>query len=307
MTNRRAVSLIIGQDNDPHVQHVSRCLLARNRKVAVFDASQFPMCHAISWDPISSEGWLKMGDDEVCFADVCSVYWRFFPALTTTDVIATQDSISAIKTLLSEPHINWVNGINAIEGHKVKPRQLNLAHRLGAKIPATYVGNCVRLAQQFLSQHQQVIFKPVHGGSHTQWLGAEKRSLEHLRTALARAPITLQRCITGTNIRTYVVGSQTFSVEFLSNQLDYRNDPNCTVTAIAIPQSVQKLARRIMRGLGMQWTAIDWRCDADGRYYFLEANPSPMFLAVERETGLPISEALTELLMQPYSQSYSPL
>ncbi|MGB2426439.1 MAG: ATP-grasp domain-containing protein [Alteromonas sp.] len=307
MTNHRAVSLIIGQENDPHVTHMSRCLLNRHRKVIVFDASQYPMCHSISWDPLRSEGWLTVADDELRFADICSVYWRYFPALNTTDLIAAQDSMSTIKTLLSEPHINWVNGLNAIEGHKVKPRQLNLAHRLGAKIPSTYVGNCVQAAQRFLAQHRQVIYKPVHGGAHTRWLDADKRALEHLASVLTQAPVTLQSYICGTDIRTYVIGNQTFSVEFTSDRVDYRTDPDCRAEAVAIPSTVQKLARRIMRGLGMQWTAIDWRCDADGRFHFLEANPSPMFLAVEQDTGLPISEALTELLMQPYSQSYSPL
>ena len=54
-----------------------------------------------------------------------------------------------------------------------------------------------------------------------------------------------------------------------------------------------------MRYFKMQWTAIDWRKNLDGQYYFLEANPSPMFIDLQMRTGLPIGERLLELLMQP--------
>jgi glutathione synthase/RimK-type ligase-like ATP-grasp enzyme len=39
----------------------------------------------------------------------------------------------------------------------------------------------------------------------------------------------------------------------------------------------------------------------DGRFVFLEANPSPMFLGFERQTGLPLSEALVNLLLEETS------
>jgi D-alanine-D-alanine ligase-like ATP-grasp enzyme len=41
---------------------------------------------------------------------------------------------------------------------------------------------------------------------------------------------------------------------------------------------------------------MDFRLTADGRYVFLEANPSPMFLGFEKATGLPLTEALVKLL-----------
>ena len=36
---------------------------------------------------------------------------------------------------------------------------------------------------------------------------------------------------------------------------------------------------------------------ADGQYVFLEANPSPMFLGFEAQTGLPLTAALADLLL----------
>ena len=47
------------------------------------------------------------------------------------------------------------------------------------------------------------------------------------------------------------------------------------------------------------WTGIDLRLTPEGRYVFLEANPSPMFLGFERQTGLPITDNLAALLVGP--------
>ena len=42
-----------------------------------------------------------------------------------------------------------------------------------------------------------------------------------------------------------------------------------------------------------------WKhCDKPAARYFLEANPSPMFLGFESRCGLPITEALVELLLR---------
>jgi D-alanine-D-alanine ligase-like ATP-grasp enzyme len=45
------------------------------------------------------------------------------------------------------------------------------------------------------------------------------------------------------------------------------------------------------------WTGIDLRLTPEGRYVFLEANPSPMFLGFEQRSGLPLTEILAELLL----------
>jgi len=56
---------------------------------------------------------------------------------------------------------------------------------------------------------------------------------------------------------------------------------------------------RIARALDLLWTGIDLRLTPEGLYVFLEANPSPMFLGFERQTGLPLTESLATLLVGP--------
>jgi glutathione synthase/RimK-type ligase-like ATP-grasp enzyme len=52
----------------------------------------------------------------------------------------------------------------------------------------------------------------------------------------------------------------------------------------------------LMRGLGIDYGAIDMRRTADGEYYFLEVNPAGQWLFVEQRTEQPITKALVDLL-----------
>ena len=59
-----------------------------------------------------------------------------------------------------------------------------------------------------------------------------------------------------------------------------------------------------MEGLGLRYGAIDMVFTPDGRYVFLEINPNGQYLWIEYQTGMPISDAICDLLMSdlPTSQ-----
>ena len=113
---------------------------------------------------------------------------------------------------------------------------------------------------------------------------------------LSERPVTFQKYIGGVNVRSYVLGQDVLSVQIDSDELDYRNDDKASVSITIVPNEVQQLAIAICQALGMHWCAIDWRKSAKGKYFFLEANPSPYFLKVEQDTGLDITGRLVELL-----------
>lgn len=300
-------TIIIGNQDDSHARTIANVLERRKRAVKFFDSSYFPMQLGISWDPQRGEGSLVIDKETISFEQICSVYWRQLTPLKEQQSIAMQDTVSALKTFFNEPTINWVNAYATIEAHKIKPRQLHLAKRLGALIPKTYVGNCPEEADRFLKRFTDVVFKPVHGGALTERVKPGKRSIDYLKHVLSISPVTLQQYIPGTNIRTYVIGDETFNIEVESEHLDFRDDDFAKAGAVCVPNTIKNLAKRIMRQMGMQWTAIDWRCDPEGRYFFLEANPSPMFLRAEQETGFQLTESLAELLLEPFSECYSPV
>lgn len=204
---------------------------------------------------------------------------------------------NALLTLLRADPFPWVNSHTAYVSHRTKPLQLQLVHHLGVRIPETIVSNSLQDAREFLDTYKAVVIKPIWSGDYAQVLGHTAEDLATLEQALYCSPHTIQRCIQGTNIRTYVIGDQTFSVRIEAETTDFRLDPEHELGVWELPREQVQQALQLTGALHMDWTAIDWRLGEDAQYYFLEANFSPMFAAVEAKTGLPLTRALCRLLL----------
>ncbi len=297
---------ILGDTEDFHAVHLHTQLQHAGEHPFIVDFRRYPDTMTINWDPVGNCGELGQDGDTIAFEDIKSVYWR---SLNLPDnaklagaenwVIAQMDSLSMIKAFLREPAIHWVNGCDAYEFHRCKPRQLSLAKQIGALIPPTLTSNDAVQIRQFARRLPAAIFKPVQGGAHTERLTDEMLEMERLQSVLALSPVTVQEYIPGTNIRTYVLGNQVYSAEIISDSTDFREDEAARVEPITTSDAVRKLSLEITSRFGMQWTAIDWRRNPAGNYYFLEANPSPMFYHFERCTDFPITRALMDLLRAP--------
>jgi glutathione synthase/RimK-type ligase-like ATP-grasp enzyme len=64
-----------------------------------------------------------------------------------------------------------------------------------------------------------------------------------------------------------------------------------------LPPEVQERCVRLVEKLELCYGAIDLIPTPDGRYVFIEINPSGQYLWIENETGLPITAAICDLLM----------
>ncbi|WJG09862.1 hypothetical protein [Aliiglaciecola sp. LCG003] len=298
-----SVAIILGASNDCHALHMLKACQLSGIEADLFDTAKFPDNHCISWDPYKESGSLCLETAEYSFADIRSVFWSTInqPLLgqgthTPINQIAQNDSNSLLRTFLEDKRIRWVNSWQVFDGHKVKPRQLSIAAKSGASIPETYIGNHPERIRDFYQQFSQVLFKPVYGGAHAALVNSDLIEPERLRRVLRYAPVTLQRYISGTNIRTFVIDKHVYSAEIISEKVDFRLEAEAQHLPIKTPSHIAKLARVITERLGMAWSAIDWRRDSTGSYFFLEANPSPMFIHFERLTGYPITGDLLALL-----------
>lgn len=191
----------------------------------------------------------------------------------------------------------WVNSWQAYQFHKEKPLQLSKAKQIGVTIPATLISNDPQQVIDFAQEQEKVIFKPVYGGAHAQFVTKSHLDAKRLSLALSLSPVTIQEYIPGTNIRSYVIGDSVYSAEIRSNSLDFREDLQAELIPVEVPESVQQQCRAITKALMLEWTAIDWRLKPTGEYVFLEANPSPMFLHEERQTNFPITQQLVKILI----------
>ena len=298
--------LILGNAQDEHTLHLYQSLRKKRIKVNYLDTYLFPTKMHLSFKINVNQGSIYLPNEQrINWEEIQSIFWRNFnqvgiPQLEDyhQEMLAFNDTISALQSMIKACPTHWVNSWDAYEFHRQKPLQLKKVHSLGVKIPQTVITNSPQEVMEFAQQQEKVIFKPVYGGATTKPLTEELLHPERLKLALKVAPITLQEYIPGTNIRTFVIGEQVYSAEIRSSYLDFREDNNHELIPLTTPEWIKKQSLAIKKALFLQWTAIDWRLTPDGDYLFLEANPSPMFLYFEQETGFPLTENLIELLLQ---------
>jgi glutathione synthase/RimK-type ligase-like ATP-grasp enzyme len=298
--------LILGDASDEHASHMARRLEARGADVAFLNSGDFPQRVQISLDPAGG-GEIVWPDRGLRFDEIQSVYWRSYHGVLPPELpdeeqsfIAAHDSLGLFDSLLRLLPCRWVNGWEGYQLHQAKPAALARVAKLGVPVPATVVGNHPASILEFAARHPRSIFKPVQGGAH-----AERLTREHLgEEALARltvSPVTVQEETPGVDVRVFVAGQRVLACEVRTEVLDFRNDPNPEIVAIDLPGEIAERSRAIAGALHLLWTGIDYRRTPAGEYFFLEANPSPMFMGFESRCGLPLTEALVDLLVGRHS------
>lgn len=300
--------LILGHAKDAHAQHMLTRLRERGYQAHLIETWHFPSQLRLSLNPLDGSGSLRLADGSLIGLDqIGSVYWRNFCGVTaettranrgSVEDIAYYDSMACLRSWFQLANqTRWFNSWAAFQSHQEKPQQLRLVAQAGVKVPRTYIGNDTEQILAFCASEAQAIFKPVYGGAHTERITPRHLEPQHLALALAQAPITLQQYIEGSNIRTYAIGQQLFSVQLDSDSVDFRTDHGMQIQSIETPPHIAVQVPRIMALLGLNWTAIDWRRDLSGEYYFLEANPSPMFLGMQERSGLPLCDTLIDCMV----------
>ena len=291
--------VLLGSASDPQVDAIAQQLVQMRADHVIWDSGKFPQTQQMSYFPLEGQLKCRIGENELSTSDVHSLYWRSFqtPGTAEKNHLARRDAESLVFSFLNLLGDRAVNSFDAIRFHREKPRQLAAVAAIGITIPETYVGNDADAVRTFCASHQHCIFKPVTGGDYATSVGPGHLSDEHLNRSLSQSPITLQRFVRGTNVRSYVIGDSLYSAEIRSSLDDFRLDPNSEIKPIELPDDIANQARLARQHLGLSWTAIDWRRDEEGKYFFLEANPSPMFVNFERRTGYPLSARLASLLV----------
>ena len=298
--------LILSNKEDAHAIHLNLALQKEGATVYYLDASFFPSKIKLSWQPENQIGSLILPEGiKLEFSQIKSIFWRnltdiSIPKLTDfyQENIAINDSISTLRCFIKACPARWINSWDAYQFHKEKPLQLSIVKQLGVSIPQTLISNDPETIIQFNHSLKQAIFKPVYGGAYTKLVTPEHLEKERLNLALKISPVTIQEYIEGKDIRSYVINNSVYSAQIKSNSLDFREDQEAQLIPLELPKNIKQQCLKITKALKLEWTAIDWRLKTTGEYVFLEANPSPMFLHFEQQTGFPITQELVKLLMQ---------
>lgn len=301
--------LVIGSEEEYHSQYIYNLLKNDKEDVEYFDTRQFPISNKINWyaaDGINN-GNFVVNNKKIPFCDIKSIYWRWrysfdvcrylnFQASDYVSYIMNHEVTSTLDSLFYSLNCNWVNSIEAINFHKTKAYQLFVLAQNGFRVPKTLISNDSEEIINFAEENDfKLIYKPVQGGCHTKPLSKDELTKEKLESLKAGA-VQFQEKLDGIDIRVYVIEDKIFAAEIHSETVDFREDINAKIIPVTLPSDVEKQCLKIMKLFELKFSGIDIKTKSNGEYVFIEANPAPMFIGFEKQSGYNISENLCNLL-----------
>lgn len=309
--------LVVSYPDEEHTESVVARLGHAGREVVRLDLSELPASAAIDfrWQDSKLPAFnISRGGRCEALERARVGWWRrvrghvVAPGLSAEmRAFAESETAQSIGGMLDSLSCRWVNPRAADEAAHRKPYQWTVAQRVGLTVPNTLVTTDPEAARRFLDEAApgRVVFKPFLASTIRSWretriLGPEDRE----RLALLRyAPVIFQHYIEGVDLRITVVGNEVFAAEIDARATQYPFDMRMVigearVSAVTLPDTVRGQLLALQQALQLEYGAIDMRRTDAGEYFFFEVNPAGQWLFVEERTGLPISQAMAELLMR---------
>ncbi len=301
-------------------------LARRGVEVARFSHASFPQHARLSLrygNHGATQRVAQVGDSRFDLARVTAVWYRRPQQPVVHDYLRAQATRPWVETqcnTLLESVWNahaglWLPGTPArIEQASSKVFQLDFARSLGLEIPPTLITNSPAEILEFYRQHRgKIVRKALKSADVFADDGARVRPFTYLvsRRDLAHVygseccPTIVQAYVEKRiELRVTVVGQRVFAAEIDSQRANHtRYDWRHHDTAHTphrtheLPVQLQQACVRMIADLGLLFGAIDMIVTPDSRYVFLELNPNGEYLWIESLTGLPISDAVCDLLV----------
>jgi glutathione synthase/RimK-type ligase-like ATP-grasp enzyme len=212
----------------------------------------------------------------------------------------------------------WINPLAESNAAENKLRQLRFAREVGLRVPRTLVTNDPDEARAFYREHAPIVAKmltplstSMTGTSffvHTHAVGEE--DLDHL-DGLRHSPMVFQENVPkDVELRVICVGERHFAGAIDasrsgSGRTDWRAAKPDEVrwSRASLPEDVARPLHLLLEQLGLVYGAVDLIRTPGEEHVFLEVNPGGEWGMLERDLGLPISEALADALLERQESS----
>jgi glutathione synthase/RimK-type ligase-like ATP-grasp enzyme len=268
-------------------------------------------------------GLLEMPTGDLALDEVKSVWFRG-PGIALSDPpgqtgesadFVRRETEAALFGLLGVlDQAFWVNRPDAVHAAEDKLAQLVLAQALGLLIPRTLVSNDPERVRDFFeSCGGEVIIKTFrrlafHQNGQERLILTNRVQREHLAhiERVRHAPCLFQEYVPkDVELRVTVIGKRIFAAEIHSQQspisrddyrrYDFAHTPYYPHT---LPPAIEAACLRLLDRYGLAFAALDLIRRPDGAYVFIEINANAQFLWVQDLTGLPMREALADMLIR---------
>ncbi|AMW11595.1 hypothetical protein A4E84_20115 [Streptomyces qaidamensis] len=304
--------LVVTSLHDPTADVVIGELHGRGVPVVRLDSGDFPASLSVEAEITEHglRGRLLTPSRTADLAGIRSLYYRrpsgfAFPHLDEQDArfAITQARYGLGGVLASLPGCLYVNHPHRIGDAEFKPAGLATAAKAGFLVPPTLVTSSPDAARTFIKAHSPVIYKPLYNPVHlidgvsSVVKVAEVAEADIDDAVAGTAHLFQQRVPKVADVRVTVIGAEVFCVRIDSDLLDWRTDySRLTYTPVEAPPGIRPALHRYMNRFRLVFGAFDFAIGEDGRWWFLECNPSGQWHWLEDETGLPMCAALADLL-----------
>ncbi|WP_437990719.1 MvdD family ATP-grasp ribosomal peptide maturase [Sorangium sp. So ce145] len=318
------VLIITHSEDNECIDRVAAAIARLGGRAFRFDTDAFPAGVRLSLSSGAGAGrsTLTTRDGALDLGDVTAVWYRrvaygarlpssMDPQLRSASVHEAKQTAEGMLAAFRVPQVDPLPAVRFASNKQV---QLDIAREVGLDTPRTLTTNDEDAARAFAATCPGgVIAKMLSsfavyrdGEEQVVFTNAlEAKDLADMR-GLSLCPMTFQENIPkARELRVTVVGERVFTASVDSQaapgaEVDWRRQGLELIDAWrkdTLPPDVETGVLRLMDQLGLNYGAIDILRTPDGRHVFLEVNPSGEFFWLERNPGLPISEALAEVLL----------
>lgn len=204
--------------------------------------------------------------------------------------------------------LNWVLDMRVLEN---KLYQIELAKKMGFLVPQLYISSTSGKSLEFINSIGKTIFKPLKMGFINEPTDTGKilyttRVDDNFVNSIEQnngVPIYLQQEIEKEcDIRVTVVGNSVYAAKILSQESDEsktdwrKSESMLEHESCNLPTDLEKKCKNLCERFNLDFSAIDFILDKEGRYWFLEINCNGQWAWLETLLGFPISRDIVKML-----------
>ncbi|HEV2882321.1 MAG TPA: MvdD family ATP-grasp ribosomal peptide maturase [Pyrinomonadaceae bacterium] len=227
---------------------------------------------------------------------------------------ALGESRATVMGMLASLKVFRMDAEHSIRRAENKQLQIRIARESGLDTPRTLITNDPEAVRAFARTCERGLITKMLSSFAIYEDGAEKVvftnpvAAEDLRDldGLRLCPMTFQEQVSKhLELRVTVVGRRVLAAAIDSQASaraahDWRRDGVRLIDAwqpYTLPREVEEKLLSLMDYFKLNYGAADFIVTPEGRHVFLEVNPSGEFFWLERHPGLPISQAIAEVLL----------
>lgn len=317
--------LILSVADDPHVRFIEPHLNRRGIPYLVLSPAEMlsglRVAARIHQDRVQTLLYDDGNGKWIDLEDVWSIWYRrprdFSAAVDGLDEdtkrFVVREAQHTSRGLFANYTGLWVNDPLRTLLSNYKLHQLSIARQVGLNIPDTLITTDPARARTFYEEHDGEV---VHKAQSTPIFKVDGRYRVTYTTRLrpehvpfldgvAHCPGLLQRLLPKSfEVRVTVFGDRFFALR-IDSQADertredwrrFQNPGAIPYTPWDLPERLREQCAELMSRLGLVYGAFDFVVNPAGEYVFLEVNPHGQWAWVEEFTGLPLADALVDLL-----------